>query len=299
MPIGEPDFILYAQHGWADDYQAIEILAKSVVTEKTEIIAPDLGYVQTWLRIDRLIQTVENVVSENLARHPNVPIRIIGHSMGGLIWLEVLNRHPEWWSLIDSLVLVASSIGGAHLARMFDPLGLGIGIAKDLGINRRAIAEKVAATIPSLVIAGDINGGSDGTITVGSTRFRFAQFVYLPGLSHEVLRNHPSVATAIRRFWEKREPLPDFDSEIDALIQQLQVIPGMTDAHQRDFYRAAIFLEHRSGATIRTWKNPLGVDHVFVVCPKGQCLYGGFVGWAHSQALRRVLETMQKDCRLD
>lgn len=295
MSTEKPDFILYAQHGWADNHQAIAALAKSVASEKTEIIAPSLGYVQTWLKIETLVQTVENVASKTLTRYPDVPIQIMGHSMGGLIWLEVLNRHPEWWSLVDSLILIASPIGGADLARVFDPLGFGIGIAKDLGTNRRAIAEKIAATIPTLVIAGDVDGGSDGTITVGSTRVRHAQFVCLPGLSHEVLRNHPSVATAIREFWRQRDVLSELDPEIDRLIQQLQSVPGMTDAHQRDFYGATVLLEHQNGITIRVWTNPLGVDHVFVACPQGQCLYGGFVGWRHSQDLHHVLEGIKQD----
>ena len=132
--------------------------------------------------------------------------------------------------------------------------------------------------------------------SVAADRFRSAQFVYLPGLSHGISRNHQSVATAIRRFWEQREVLPTLDAEIDTLIQQLQVVPGMTDAHQRDFYRARLFLEHKSGVTIRTWRNPFGVDHVFIACPKGQCLYGGFVGWVHPKNLRQVLEGIRKDC---
>lgn len=70
----------------------------------------------------------------------------------------------------------------------------------------------------------------------------------------------------------------------------------MTDAHQRDFYKATVFLECKNGVAIRLWKNPLGVDHVFVVCPKGQCLYGGFVGWLHTKDLRRVLEELKQDC---
>ena len=254
------------------------------------------SYVQTWLRIETLVQTVEKVATENITKYPSVPIRIIGHSVGGLIWLEVLNRHPEWWPLIDSLVLVASPVGGADLDRVFDPLGLGIGIARDLGADRRAIAEKIAATIPTLVIAGDVDGGSDGTITVGTAKFRFAHFVYLLGLSHGALKNHPSVAAAISRFWEQRESLPDLDPEVDRLIQQLQAVLGITDAHQRDFYKASAFLELKSGVTIRTWKNPLGVNHIFVVCPKGQCLYGGFVGWRHAKDLERVLERLKQDC---
>lgn len=241
MATDSPDFVLYAQHGWADNSQAIAALAHSVATPTTRIFTPSLGFIKTWIGIKPLIQAVEKIAIETTAKFPDVPIRIIGHSMGGLIWLEVLNRHPEWWSRVDSLVLVASPVGGADLARILDPLGLGIGVACDLGTNRRLIAEEIAAIIPTLIIAGDVDGGSDGTITVGSTKFLHAKFLYLPGLSHAVLKNHPTVAAAICDFWaNSKQPIlstvePDLGN---LLIRRLLLVTGMTDAHQRDFYRA-------------------------------------------------------------
>ncbi|NEQ86615.1 MAG: alpha/beta hydrolase, partial [Moorea sp. SIO2I5] len=158
----KPDFLLYAQHGWADTSKAIANLAQSIATSRTAIIAPDLGWFKTWLWIEPLIKQLEHIVLDTIVTYPQTPIRIIGHSMGGLIWLELLSRHQDWWSQVESLVLIGSPIGGADLARIIDPLGIGIGIAKDLGINRRQLAESIGAVIPTLVIAGDSDHGSDG-----------------------------------------------------------------------------------------------------------------------------------------
>lgn len=297
MSVESPDFILYAQHGWADDNREIAALASSLATSKTRVIAPHLSYIQTWMRIDPLIRVVEEIAIATTIAHPDTPIKIIGHSMGGLIWLEVLNRHPEWWSLVHSLVLLASPVGGADLGRIIDPFSIGIGIAQGLGKNRRPIAEKIAAFVPTFVIAGDVDGGGDGTITVGSTKVRHAQFLRLLGLSHPALRNHPLVAAAIREFWARARELEENVkyTDLDEVIQRLQSVPGMIDAHQRDFYRAKAFMTLKDGTTIRTWKNLMGVDHVFVSSPEGQYLYGGFVGWMHAENLLQTLKEIKRN----
>ncbi len=288
-----PDFILYTQHGWADRCQDMAALAKTLATPKTAIITPNLGWINTWFWIEPLIRQIEESITNAIATYPNTPIRIIGHSMGGLIWLEVLNRHPEWLSQVESLVLIASPIGGADLARIFDPLGLGIGMARDLGINRRTIASAIAKVIPTLIIAGDLDNGSDGTITIGTTKFNNAKFVCLPKLSHAILKNHPKVVKTIRDFWANptlSQSPPDFSSE---LIQHLQLVPGMTDAHWRDFSGATPYLSFKNGISLLTWKNLAQVDHVFVANQQ-QCLYAGFVGWMHSHALQTTLQQLKK-----
>lgn len=293
-----PDFILFAQHGWADNSNAIAALSRTVATPKTLIIAPDLGFIDTWFRIEPLIQKVEQIAIDAIAQYPTTPIRIIGHSMGGLIWLELLNRHPEWWSSVESLVLIGSPIGGADLGRIIDPLGFGIGIARDLGINRRQIAQTIAQVIPTLIIAGDSDGGSDGTITVGSTKFSHATFVSLPGLRHAILKNHPTVSETIRKFWRNPEKpaLTTVEQDLSLLlIERLQLVTGMTDAHLRDFYRAKAHMTFKEGITILTWKHPLQIDHVFVANSQRECLYGGFVGLLHAKSLRQTLEEIKKE----
>lgn len=287
-----PAFLLFVQHGWADDNRAMLALAKSLTTDTTFVIAPKLDYVQTWLRMAPLVEIVEKVAIEQIARHPEIPIRIIGHSMGGLIWLEVLNRHPEWCPRVNAFVLVASPVGGADLGRIIDPFNLGIGIARDLGRNRRAIGETIAATIPTLVIAGDLDGGSDGTVPVECTRFANAHFIKLQGLSHEALRNHPLVATTIRQFWLNSKDGTAI--QYDSIIRRLHAIPGITDAHWRDAGKARLTMQLNTGGAILTWRNPLGVDHVFVASAQGECLYAGFVGWNHQKDLYQALKDIQE-----
>ncbi|OKH23957.1 alpha/beta fold hydrolase [Chroogloeocystis siderophila] len=297
MPIDKPDFILYAQHGWADTGRAITSLANRLATPKTLVVSPNLGFINTWLRIEPLIAAVEKIAIETNLRYPNMPIRIIGHSMGGLIWLEVLNRHPEWWSRVESLVLIASPVGGADLARLLDPLSLGVGIARDLGKNRREIAEAIAKAIPTLIIAGDFDNGSDGTIPISSTKFRNAQFVLLPGLSHAIMRHHSDVTIVIQDFWASEKTLSDISEPelTDLLIQRLQLVSGITDTHHRDFSKAQVCFTLESGISICTWKNLLGIDHVFVSCPEGKCLYSGFVGWLHSENLHQTLQEIERE----
>lgn len=294
-----PDFLLFAQHGWFDNSRAITRLAQAVATHETEIISPDLGYARIWLRMAPLIRHVEHSAIRTIDQYPHIPIRIIAHSMGGLLWLEVLMRHPEWWPRIQSLVLLGSPIGGAHVARIIDPLAWGIGIARDLGHNRRRMAEIVAAVIPTLVIAGDASAGSDMLITVGATQVRNARYVCLPGLWHPALRDHPRVAAVIRDCWNQPASL---DSRADAamdkavsLIQRLRRIPGMTDAQRWGFRRATVVMRFPDGLALRTWCNPLGVNHVFLADQSGQCLFAGFVGWIHTEELRKTLEEIKRD----
>jgi pimeloyl-ACP methyl ester carboxylesterase len=274
------DYILFAQHGWADTNQAMLTLAEQLACDRAQIVAPCLNYAMTWLRMAPLVDEVDALATAALAQQPNASLRIVGHSMGGLIWLEVLHRHPEWWRRVEYLTLVGSPVGGADLGRILDPLQVGVGIAADLGRDRRPLASRIAAAIDTLSIAGDVDGGSDGTIPVESTRVPNAQFVRLGGINHAALRYHPRVVEQIRQFWggstlsDRHQPHP--------LVAKLRQIPGMTDAHQRDFARAAPWHTFADGVSLRLWLSPFGIHHVFLASPEGDCLYSGYVGWLHT-----------------
>src|SRR3954471_5936031 len=105
--------IVFAQHGWADTNRAMVRFGQTIASPGALVIAPNLGYIRSWLRIEPLIAQVERTVSEALAQHPEARIRAVGHSMGGLIWIELLTRHPEWLARTDRLVLVGCPVGGA------------------------------------------------------------------------------------------------------------------------------------------------------------------------------------------
>jgi pimeloyl-ACP methyl ester carboxylesterase len=293
--IDKIDFILFAQHGWADTSDRISQLAQRLATANTLAIAPDLGWLNTWISIEPLIDRLESEVIEAIASYPHASLKIIGHSLGGLIWLELLDRHPQWWLKVHSLVLLGCPIGGAHLARIIDPLSIGMGIARDLGKNRRALAEKIAQHIPTLVIAGDLDRGSDGTVTVECTKFLYSQFVCLPNLRHAALKVHPKLDSIIENFWHNPVLTEVSNTNFsDRLIIHLRSIPGMTDTHWRNFDRAQVYLTFKNALTIRTWKNTLQVEHIFLANEQEQCLYAGFVGWLHNQELLSSLEKIQQ-----
>ncbi|XDE60984.1 hypothetical protein AB3M80_20215 [Arthrospira platensis BEA 1257B] len=46
---------------------------------------------------------------------------------------------------------------------------------------------------------------------------------------------------------------------------------------------------------MKTWKNPVGVDHVFIADKSGNMIFGGFVGWIHSNALQEAIDEIHKD----
>ncbi|AFY68576.1 hypothetical protein Pse7367_0260 [Thalassoporum mexicanum PCC 7367] len=290
-------YILFAQHGWADTNRLIGALANSIANSDTLVIAPDLGWVNTWWRIEPLINKAENIAAEAIAQHNQAQIIIVGHSMGGLIWLEILQRRREWWPKIHSLSLVASPVGGANLGKILDPGGWGLGIAKDLATDRTQIAAEIARSIPTLSIAGDVDGGSDGTVLVQCTQFENANFHLIPGLRHEKMKNHPQVAAAILQFWQDPQipQMPQQNLELSlgqVLITSLRAMPGITNAHPRDFKRAKLFASLRGNYQIKVWRNPVGVDHVFLADPKNQLLYAGFVGWRDRQAFYHTLDQL-------
>jgi pimeloyl-ACP methyl ester carboxylesterase len=289
------DFILFAQHGWADTNQKISELARNLATPNTLVISPDLGWLNTWLYIEPLITKVEQIATEAIAQHPQTPIRIIGHSLGGLIWLEVLDRHRQWWPQVHSLVLVGSPVGGSDLGRRIDPFSWGIGIARDLGKNRRPMAEAIAAEIPTLSIAGDIDRGSDGTVPIAATKFRHARLICIQGLKHAAMKNHPAIASAVLNFWANPSVIPKTSNDLATeIVNVLQAIPGMTDSHPRGFAESKVWLVCQDGTTVSTCKNTLLVDCVYVADREGKCLYSGYVGWVDSAHLWQVLGELKQ-----
>jgi pimeloyl-ACP methyl ester carboxylesterase len=260
---------------------------------QARVIAPDLGYFNTIFAMEALISKVERIALQEIANYPDLPIRIMGMSLGGVIWTELLTRHPEWWSRVESFVLIGSPIGGAHLAKMADPLGLmKFAIADELGRDRRPLAEAIARVIPTLIIAGDCGGqGSDGTVLVQTTQFKHAHFVLVHGFDHAGLRFCGAVDAAIREFWsQKRSPKPEAEtSDLDRTIALLRSVPGMTDAPPKYFKYAKDGETLSDGSRLWRWTSPIGVKHVFLENSAGEYCFGGYVGWVHHGGLERAI----------
>lgn len=75
----------------------------------------------------------------------------------------------------------------------------------------------------------------------------------------------------------------------------LNSVSGVTQAHSRDFYRATPVFTLRDGSVLKTWKNSVGVEHVFIANGNGNILFGGFVGWIHSENLRQAIAKIREE----
>ncbi len=281
-----PDYLLFAQHGWADTNHAIAQLATQLAAPSARVIAPDLGWLNTWLRFEPLVAKVEAIATAELARYPDAPLRIIGHSMGGLIWVELLARHPDWRARVHSLVLVASPLGGADIAHLLARFSCIASIAEPLSANRRPLAEAIAREVPTLTITGDIDQGSDGTVIVEATQCAYARAATLP-VGHAQLKNHPELLPTIRAFWAAPQVgSPPVRSLQRELIGRLRSLPRCFDAHRRDFAKATPLLRFPDGSTLSTWQQPwLKLEHVFLSDARGNFCFGGFFSGRQSQGL--------------
>jgi pimeloyl-ACP methyl ester carboxylesterase len=105
--------LLFCQYGWSDTHHAMERLGHAVAPPSYQVVVPELGYVATWLGMNKLSDAVDREAAEWLQRCPDAKVRVIGHSMGALIWLQVLERHADWWPRFDRLVFLGAPIAGA------------------------------------------------------------------------------------------------------------------------------------------------------------------------------------------
>jgi pimeloyl-ACP methyl ester carboxylesterase len=290
----DPEYLLFAQHGWADTGNNIGRLVTAATNPQTKLIVPSLGLIKTFIRLEPLVQRLEHIATRAIATHPQTPIKIVGHSMGGLMWLEVLERNPQWWHQVHSFILLGSPVGGSNLARMIDPLGIGVGTAKDLGKNRRAMAEKIAQQIPTLSVASDLGKGTDGLVTVENTKFDHANCLLISNIAHSAMKWHRDVLPILQDFWANPQLGSAPASTItNQLIQRLRNVPGMTDADYRDFARSRIVARLPEDLTLHTWKNSLGINHVYLA-KQQQCLYAGYVGLMHTKDLRRLIKEINQ-----
>jgi pimeloyl-ACP methyl ester carboxylesterase len=276
-----PTRLIFLQHGLSDSIAPFQSLARQLPSDGALICTPKLDRLHTWLHMKPLIDTTEDRVAALLTAYPQLPVRAIGHSMGGLIWLELLQRHPEWHARVEYLTLVASPVAGATLARGIDPFGWGLGVARDLAQDRRALAEQIASAIPTLVIAGE----RDRIVPPTETRVAGARWLCLPTLNHETIRDHQMTARMITRFWDGALDT----GATNAVIVALRRAPGIKDAHPRDLPKAQLAALLSDGGALRTWTNPLGYEHVFVVDHTGDLRFGGFVRPNRAAALRQMV----------
>ena len=136
-------------------------------------------------------------------------MHFIGHSLGGVLILDTLNRHPE--IAVSSSVLLGAPVRGSFTGRRLGLAGVGRWMMGGCGIlwnervvkwQRAASLGVVAGTVPvGLGLAlGRLSGPNDGVVCVSETAVEGMTAQALVPLGHSLLIVSGRVAKMIERF---------------------------------------------------------------------------------------------------
>lgn len=76
-------------------------------------------------------------------------------------------------------------------------------------------------------------------------------------------------------------------------VEILVDVPGMTQAHSRDFRRARPIFTLKDGTVIKIFINPANVKHIFLADSNNKMLFGGYVGWIDTKGLNQAIEKIK------
>ena len=140
-PCGRPSALVLALHGMDDSRDAFAIPAPAFTAAGVELIAPDQrGFGATavrgyWPGRRTLVADARTMVGLLAARHPGVPIYVMGESMGAAVaMLLAAGRHPP---PVAGWILVSPAVWGWQELNPFERAGLWlmIHVAPDVSVG--------------------------------------------------------------------------------------------------------------------------------------------------------------------
>ncbi|QSJ18081.1 hypothetical protein JYQ62_04370 [Nostoc sp. UHCC 0702] len=82
---------------------------------------------------------------------------------------------------------------------------------------------------------------------------------------------------------------------VQQIIEILVNVPGMTMAHSRDFQRATPLFVLKDGTLVKIFINPVRVKHIFLADSNNKMIFGGYVGWIHTEKLNATIDNIKKE----
>jgi acylglycerol lipase len=116
QPASEPRAVVLALHGFNDYRRSFEETGSFLAARGVAVYAYDQrGFGETmgaggWFGHQRLAGDAHLAARLIRARHPGLPLYLLGESMGGAVALSALAAHPGDWA--DGLVLLAPAVWG-------------------------------------------------------------------------------------------------------------------------------------------------------------------------------------------
>jgi len=160
----KPQHIVLGVHGFNDYSKSFEPLARHLVTElQATVYAYDhRGFganprAGVWPGSDALVDDLRLVAAQLRERHPDLPLTVIGESMGGAVLLVAATEAPGLSA--DQLVLKAPAVWGAQSMPLYQRLGLYTlnRIAPDMTFTGRGLSSLGIRPTDDLEVSRDLS----------------------------------------------------------------------------------------------------------------------------------------------
>jgi len=160
----DPKIVVLGVHGFNDYSKSFNALAKALVEQLHAVVyAYDQGGFGAnpkpgiWVGEDRLVQDLREIAQQLRQRHPNLPLVIVGESMGGAVVLRASTETPGLNA--DKLILLAPAIWGAEAMPWYQRLSLRVFnlIAPDFTFTGRIVQNFGIRPTDDLDVARDLS----------------------------------------------------------------------------------------------------------------------------------------------
>lgn len=111
----------------------------------------------------------------------------------------------------------------------------------------------------------------------------------------KALENTVDKVVGLSKEWTEKPPVANDISQVSTqVVERLLNTPGMTQCRGSNFKKATPKFKLKDGTIIRTYKNSVGVDHIFLANSSGTMIFGGYVGWIHSENLEATIAEIKR-----
>lgn len=81
----------------------------------------------------------------------------------------------------------------------------------------------------------------------------------------------------------------------EKIVEILLDVPGMTVTNEKHFTESMPILKLKEGTVVKLYRNLIGVDHVFLADSSGKMVFGGYVLWHYSEALKAAIKRIRTE----
>ncbi|QHG17537.1 hypothetical protein [Nostoc sp. ATCC 53789] len=99
----------------------------------------------------------------------------------------------------------------------------------------------------------------------------------------------------IKDIFYQAETVSSISNLAEKAVEILDAVPSISHCHDRDFKWSRPIFILKDGTLVKTCKNVIGLDHIFLADSNNKLIYGSFVDWRYSAELKTAIIRIKKE----